>query len=55
MHMTSIVDCPECGLPADVRDRFRVPSTRGPVEHVKTRCVVWHVRTVPSERTWGLR
>jgi hypothetical protein len=33
------VDCPECGLPAEVLDRFVLESTDGPVEVIKIRCV----------------
>jgi hypothetical protein len=34
-----VVDCPECGLPAEVLDRFTLESTDGPVEMIKIRCV----------------
>jgi hypothetical protein len=34
--------CPDCGLPAEVEYRTALPSTDGPVEHVKTRCVIGH-------------
>lgn len=33
------VDCPECGLPAEVLDRFVLESTDGPVEMIKIRCI----------------
>lgn len=47
MHkMTTLTDCPECGLPAEVRERYSLPSAHGRVEHVKTMCPVRHVRTV---------
>lgn len=42
------VDCPECGLPAEVRDRFVLESTDGPIEHVKTQCVKRHCLTFPA-------
>jgi hypothetical protein len=37
--------CPECGRPAEILDRFELPSTDGPVEHIKLRCVTgrWFV------------
>jgi hypothetical protein len=38
-NKVEIMPCPECGLPAEVLDRVTLPSTDGPVEHVKTRCV----------------
>ena len=34
-----LMSCPECGRPAEVIDRVTLPSTEGPVEHVKTRCI----------------
>lgn len=34
-----VVDCPECGLPAEVTSRFTLESTDGPVEHVRIRCI----------------
>ena len=37
-----LTHCPDCGRPAEVVDRFVLPSTDGPVEHVKTRCVSGH-------------
>jgi hypothetical protein len=50
MSASPLVDCPECGLPAEVRDRFVLPSTDGAREHVRLACVVRHVRTVPTAR-----
>jgi hypothetical protein len=40
-----LTSCPECGRPAEVIDRFTLPSTDGPIEHVKTRCITgpWFV------------
>jgi len=31
--------CPACGCPAEIFDRFVVLDDRGPVEHVKIRCI----------------
>ncbi len=45
-----IVGCPACGGPAEVADRFVLPSTDGPVEHVKVHCVRRHWFTVPIEK-----
>jgi hypothetical protein len=33
-------DCPGCGLPAEIVDRWTWNSTSGPVEHVETLCVM---------------
>ena len=43
-----LTDCPDCGLPAEVIDRSTLQSTDGPVDHVKTRCVVGHWFTTPA-------
>jgi hypothetical protein len=40
--------CPDCGRPAEVLDRFVLPSTDGPVEHLKTRCITGHWYTAPA-------
>ena len=44
-----LVGCPDCGVPAEVVDRFELPSTDGPVEHVKVLCVNRHWFTVPAQ------
>jgi hypothetical protein len=36
------VTCPECGQPALVEWRTSIPSTGGPVEHVKIYCEDGH-------------
>jgi hypothetical protein len=48
--MNATTHCPECGRPAEVRDRFALSSTHGRIDHVRTMCVERHVRTVPAER-----
>ncbi len=40
--MSSFIFCPECGVPAEVTDRFVLPSTDGPAEHVTLRCAGGH-------------
>lgn len=42
--------CPQCDLPAEVIDRFSLPSTDGPIAHVKTACLAGHVFTPPVDR-----
>lgn len=42
-----ITGCPECGVPAEVTDRFVVDSTDGPVEHVRIRCADRHWFLLP--------
>ena len=44
-----LTSCPDCGRPAEVIDRLTLPSTDGPIEHVKTRCITgpWFLTPVP--------
>jgi hypothetical protein len=44
--------CPEqtCQLPAEITDRFVLPSTEGPIEHVMLHCVARHIYTLPVAR-----
>ena len=44
-----LVGCPECGMPAEIVDRFDLPSTDGPVAHVKIQCLHRHWFTVLGE------
>ena len=43
------VRCPDCGLPSVVERRTTIPSTGGPVEHVKIACPVGHRYFMPAE------
>lgn len=43
-----LVVCPECAAPAEVVDRFMVPSTNGPLEHVKVHCLSRHWFLLPA-------
>jgi hypothetical protein len=45
-----LTTCPDCGLPAEVLDRFALYSTDGPIEHVKVGCVSKHWFVLPAER-----
>jgi hypothetical protein len=42
-----LVVCPECAAPAEVVDRFALPSTDGLVEHVKVQCLSRHWFLLP--------
>lgn len=44
MDLTS---CPECGRPAEVRRRFVLASTDGPIEHADVRCIDRHWFALP--------
>ena len=48
--MPDTIPCPQCGAPARITERFRLDSTAGPVEHVKTGCERghWFTPTVDS-------
>jgi hypothetical protein len=48
-----LTNCPECGAPAEIIDRFVLSSSEGPVEHVKTRCVTGPWFVVPAARRRG--
>jgi hypothetical protein len=45
----ALVNCPACGLPADVAGRFSLGGAPGPVEHVKVVCVQRHRYTLPVD------
>ena len=45
----TLVECPTCGLPAEVADRFTLGGAPEPVEHVKVRCIRRHWYTVPVD------
>jgi hypothetical protein len=40
--MLSLVSCPDCGVPAEIAERFWLPSTDGPVDLVVVRCAAGH-------------
>jgi len=45
----ALVDCPTCGLPAEIIDRFILRGTPRPIEHVKILCVRRHWYTLPVD------
>jgi hypothetical protein len=61
MHV--LLDCPDCGLPAEPTDRFTLKGGAGPVAYLRLACVAGHVHTVPAAmldgatgiRMWGPR
>jgi hypothetical protein len=52
MDMTT---CPECGVPAEVRERHVLASTDGPIEHARVRCVGGHCFFLPVASLAGTR
>jgi hypothetical protein len=47
--MDELIPCPQCRAPAQITERFRLASTDGPVEHVKTGCERGHWFTPTAE------
>lgn len=45
-----LVECPACGLPAEIADRFTLGGAPVPIEHVKLVCVMRHWFTIPAEQ-----
>jgi hypothetical protein len=45
----ALVECPTCGLPAEIADRFTLDGAPGPVEHIKVVCVRRHWYTLPVD------
>ena len=45
---TMFATCLECGEIAEIRDRFVLPSTDGPIEHVQMLCVRRHSFVLPA-------
>ncbi|HKD87726.1 MAG TPA: hypothetical protein VKB62_04285 [Streptosporangiaceae bacterium] len=45
----SLTACPECGLPAEITERFLLASTDGPVEHLCLACVDGHYFRMPAD------
>jgi len=45
-----LLNCPACGLPAEITDRFILDGVPIPVEHVKLVCVSGHWFTPPLDQ-----
>jgi hypothetical protein len=45
----TLILCPECDVPAEVTDRFSLPGTEGPVDHVALACAAGHHFRMPSD------
>jgi hypothetical protein len=54
--MIDVVQCPEvgCEAPAEVIDRFPLPSTDGPIEYLRTCCLHRHLLVAPVQ-VWADR
>jgi hypothetical protein len=49
LTLGALVECPTCGVPAEITDRFTLGGAPGPVEHVKVVCVRRHWYTLPVD------
>lgn len=48
MSTQTFTTCPACGRIADIRDRFVLSSTDGPIEHLKMTCLLGHHFVLPT-------
>lgn len=53
--MQILVSCPDCGVPAEITERFCLPSTDGPVEHIVLHCAADHHFRLAADRLPALR
>jgi hypothetical protein len=51
--MADIIACPQCGAAARITERFKLESTAGPVEHLRTGCVNNHWLTPLAKSVAG--
>jgi hypothetical protein len=49
-YVSCLIPCPDCGLPAEVIERFTLASTAGPVEHVGLSCIAGHAFRLATDR-----
>ncbi len=53
--MPTLVSCPDCGVPAEITERFCLPSTDGPVDHIVLHCAADHHFRMAADRLPALR
>ena len=46
----ALLECPSCGLPAEISDRFTLDGVPTAVAHVKLICVLGHWYTLPVDQ-----
>lgn len=47
--LLTVISCPDCGVPAEITERFSLPSTDGPVDHIVVHCVAGHHFRMPAD------
>ncbi len=47
--MLTLISCPDCGVPAEITERFSLPSTDGPVDHIVLHCARGHHFRMPAD------
>jgi hypothetical protein len=47
--LLTVISCPDCGVPAEVTERFWLPSTHGAVDHVVVHCARGHHFRMPAD------
>jgi hypothetical protein len=48
--MLTLISCPEYRVPAEITERFHLPSTDGPVDHVVVDCAGGHYFRMAADR-----
>ena len=48
--LLTLMSCPECNAPAEITERFSLPSTDGPVSHVALHCAAGHHFRMPADK-----
>ena len=48
--MPALVSCPGCGVPAEIIERFGLPSTDGLVDHIVVHCAAGHHFRMAADR-----
>jgi hypothetical protein len=48
--MPILLSCPDCGVPAEITERFALPSTDGPVDHIVLHCAAGHHFAMAADR-----
>ena len=48
--MLTIAACPQCAVPAEITERFSLPSTDGPIAHIAVACAAGHHFRMPASQ-----